>query len=75
MHRCGRQLSDGSFALDLEDVVANDQRAVALLRGHGQRGGRTLDNPTCLVIRLEQGRAAEIFEFIWDLGSVDVFWS
>ena len=69
------QLSDGSFTLDLEDVLANDQRAVALFRGRGRRGGRTLDNPTCLVIRFEQGRAIEISEFVWDLGSVDAFWS
>jgi ketosteroid isomerase-like protein len=69
------QLSDGSFALDLEDVVANDRRAVALFRGRGLRGGRTLDNPTCLVIRLEQGRATEISEFVWDLPTVDAFWS
>ena len=69
------QLTDGSFTLDLEDVVANDRRAVALFRGHARRGGRTLDNPTCLVIRLEDGLAVEIAEYVWDLPSVDAFWS
>lgn len=69
------QLSEGSFALELEDVLANDRRAVALFRGRGRRGGRTLDNPTCLVIRLREGRASEISEFVWDLPSVDAFWS
>lgn len=70
-----RQLSDGSFSLALEDVVANDQLAVAFFRGTGRRGGRTLDNPTCLKIRLVAGRAVEIFEFVWDLEAVDAFWS
>ena len=69
------QLTDGSFALALEDVVANDRTAVAFFRGSGRRAGRTLDNPTCLKIRLEQGRAVEIHEFVWDQRHVDEFWS
>lgn len=69
------QLTDGTFSLELEDVVANDERAVALFRGRGQRGGRTLDNPTCLVIELAGGRATRISEFVWDLPSVDAFWA
>jgi ketosteroid isomerase-like protein len=69
------ELTGGSFHLELEDVLANDQRAVALFRGRGRREGRELDNPTCLVIRLEAGRAVEVREFVWDLFEVDRFWS
>ncbi len=69
------ELTDGTFSLELEDVVANDRRAVALFRGRGVRGERTLDNPTCLVIELEAGRATRISEFVWDLPRVDAFWS
>lgn len=69
------QLTEGTFSLELEDVVANDRRAVALFRGHGRRAGRALDNPTCLVIELADGRATRISEFVWDLPSVDRFWS
>lgn len=69
------QLTDGSFALALEDVVANDRLAVAFFRGSGSRAGRTLDNPTCLKIRLEHGRAVELYEFVWDQRHVDAFWS
>jgi len=68
-------LTDGTFGLDLEGVLANDTCAVALFRGHGRRNGRELDNPTCLKIRLEEGRAVEIWEFVWDLHAVDEFWS
>jgi hypothetical protein len=69
------ELTDGSFHLELEDVLANDRLAVAFFRGHGERNGRALENPTCLKIRLREGRAVEVFEFVWDLYAVDAFWS
>jgi len=68
-------LTDGSFHLDLLDVVANDRHAVALFRGHGQRNGKTLDNPTCLRIDFTGGEIAEVWEFVWNLFEVDEFWS
>jgi uncharacterized protein len=67
-------LSEATFHLDLVDVLANDNNAVVLFRGHGSRGGQTLDNPTCLRMRLEYGRIAEVWEFVWDLYAVDDFW-
>lgn len=69
------ELTEGTFELDLEAVVANDAYAVALFRGRARRHDRELDNPTCLKIRLQDGRATEIWEFVWDLYSVDRFWS
>jgi ketosteroid isomerase-like protein len=70
------ELTNGTFQLDLEDVIANDNRAVALFRGHGRRSdGRKLDNPTCLAIRLQDSEAVEIHEFVWNLYEVDDFWA
>jgi ketosteroid isomerase-like protein len=69
------ELTDGSFELELEEVLANDALAVALFRGRARRLGRELDNPTCLKIQLREGRATEIWEFVWDLYAVDRFWS
>ncbi len=76
-HFLGRvmELSGGTFQLELLDVVANDRRAVALFRGRGLRRGRTLDNPTCLHMRIENGRIVELWEFVWDLYHVDEFWA
>jgi ketosteroid isomerase-like protein len=68
-------LTNGTFHLDLIDVVANDRHAVALFTGAGQRNGKVLDNPTCLRMRLEDGKIVEIWEFVWDLYDVDEFWS
>jgi ketosteroid isomerase-like protein len=43
-------LTEGSFHLELEAVLANDSTAVALFRGRGRRNDKVLDNPTCLRI-------------------------
>ena len=69
------ELTGGTFEPDLEEVLANDAYAVVFFRGRARRGDRELDNPTCLKIRLEEGLAVEIWEFVWDLEAVDRFWS
>jgi ketosteroid isomerase-like protein len=69
------ELTGGTFHLDLDDIVGGERHVIALFRGHGTRGTKTLDNPTCLRIRFEGGRPAEIHEFVWDLYAVDDFWS
>ena len=70
-----RALTAGTFHLDLLDVLANDTNAVALFHGHGERNGKTLDNPTCLTMRIENGQVVEVWEYVWDLFHVDDFWS
>ena len=70
-----QSLTAHTFHLELIDVLANDLHAVALFRGHAERNGKTLDNPTCLRIRLEHGQVVEVWEFVWDLFAVDEFWS
>jgi len=70
-----QSLTAHTFHLELIDVLANDMHAVALFRGHAERNGKTLDNPTCLRIRLEHGQVVEVWEFVWDLFAVDEFWT
>lgn len=69
------ELTDGSFELELHDVLGSDRWVVALFTGRGTRGSKRLENPTCLRFRMEQGQVAEVHEFVWDLYSVDDFWS
>jgi len=68
-------LTGGTFSLDVEDILAGGDQVVIFFRGHGQRGGKELDNPTCLRVRLCDGQVAELWEFVWDLYSVDDFWT
>ena len=56
-------------------MLADDERAAVFFRGRGERNGKTLDNPTCLKMRLCEGRIVEVDEFVWDLVAVDEFWS
>ena len=66
----------GRFRFEIEDVIANDTSAVGRsFAAAAAREGRTLDNPTCLRMRIEDGQIVEIWEFVWDLYAVDAFWS
>src|ERR1051325_2660038 len=67
-------LTSGPFHAELADVTASDEHAVAIFRGHGERAGRRLDNPTALVIRFVGEEIAEVREFVWDLEHVEEFW-
>jgi ketosteroid isomerase-like protein len=69
------QLTEGTFSLELEHVVADDTYAVAFFTGTARREGKRLENPTCLKMRLEAGKVVDIREFVWNLYEVDEFWS
>jgi hypothetical protein len=68
-------LTDGTFALDLEDVTASDDNVVVLFTGRGQRNGKRLHNPTALRVQIRDGAAVELTEFVWDLDHVEEFWA
>ena len=52
------------------DVTASDRHG-----GRGTRDGKVLDKPICLRLRIDDGRIAEVWEFVWDLYAVDEFWT
>ena len=68
-------LTNGSFHLALEHVVADDTHAAVFFRGRAERNGKQLDNPTVLRIQMRDGEAREIWEFVWDLDHVEAFWA
>jgi ketosteroid isomerase-like protein len=67
-------LTGGTFHLDIEDIAAGGNSVVVPFTGHGQRNGKTLDNPTSLRVRIQEGQAVEFREFVWDLAHVEDFW-
>jgi ketosteroid isomerase-like protein len=69
------ELTHGTFHIELDDVYASEKGAVVGFTGHAQRpDGRTLSNPTRLVLRIADGHVQELWEFVWDGEAVAEFW-
>lgn len=56
----------GTFRIELNDVLANDERAVALTTNRGERLGRTLVYDEAAVFRLAAGKIAEAWLYVDD---------
>lgn len=69
------ELTGGTFHLELEDVLANDRRAVALVDWVAERGGRTLRGKEIAVYRVQGGRLVEAWFYPDDPRTVDAFWA
>jgi hypothetical protein len=69
------ELTAGSYVTELQHVVADDERIVALYRARGRREGRELDIGQALVCRVEDGRWVEVQALPFDQYAFDEFWS
>lgn len=68
------EISEGTFTVELHDVVAGAEHTVALHTGRGQARGRTLEDHNTLVMHCDAGRVREVWEQHADLYDVDAFW-
>ena len=69
------ELSGGTFRLEIHDVLANDEHAVALFTARGELAGLRLEDRTIKVFRIHDGKAAEMWLYPADLYANDEFWS
>ncbi len=69
------ELSGGSFKIELHDVLANDEHAVALTRGTASRQGRQLSSPDTDVYHMSNGKVTEFWSFPGDQRLADEFCS
>jgi uncharacterized protein len=69
------ELSGGTFRIELHDVLANDERAVALFTIRGERAGKQLNDDAAQTYRVRDGKVAEAWSYQTDLYAVDEFWS
>jgi uncharacterized protein len=53
------ELTSGTFRVEVHDVVANDEHAVAIYVTRGEREGRTLESRDVLVSHIRNGKLAE----------------
>jgi uncharacterized protein (TIGR02246 family) len=68
------ELTDGTFEVEVHDVVANDRHAVALHHATGHRAGRRLDISEILVCHVDGGKISEIWHAASNLYAFDHFW-
>jgi ketosteroid isomerase-like protein len=69
------EVSGGTIRVELNDVVANDDVAVALTTVRAQREGRELSDDAVQVFRIRDGKATEVWTYPADLYANDAFWS
>jgi len=70
------ELSGGTLSLELHDVLANDEHAVALFTVRAEREGRQLDDNQVLISHPgPDGKATEVWNQAGDQHAVDEFWS
>ncbi len=69
------QLSGGTFKIDVHDVLANDEHAVALTRATGSRQGKQLNSLDTDVYHVSDGKVTEWWSFVEDGRVADEFWS
>jgi uncharacterized protein len=64
----------GGLRLTLDDVLANDDRAVALVRVRGRRGDKVLDERQVVVFELQRSKVTSA-TFVYERPDVyDAFW-
>ena len=69
------QLTQGSLHLEVEDVVANDARAIAIVRVTAAREGRTLDDRSLQLFEFRDGKVAEVWTYPGDVYAQDAFYA
>jgi len=69
------ELTGGTFSLELHDVLANDEHAVALFTVRGERAGRQLTDNEVLTYHFRDGKISEVWSHTTDLYAADEFFS
>jgi uncharacterized protein len=67
--------TDGTYASELTDVLASDDRAAALYRARGTRRGRRLELDQLLLFRIEGGLVREVLALPSDPEAFEAFWA
>jgi ketosteroid isomerase-like protein len=67
--------TDGTYASELIDVLASDDRAAALYRARGARHGRVLELDQVLLFRIEDGLVQHVLALPSDPGAFEAFWA
>ena len=68
-------LSGGTFKAEVIDILADDDRAVAIQHSTAARNGKTLDTRDVVVTEIRDGKLLNTQLFAADERQEDIFWS
>ncbi len=69
------ELSGGTFRIQIDDVLANDQRVVVLVTESAERKGRKWSSPQVHAWTIKNGKAVVFWQYQGDQQTEDEFWS
>ncbi len=69
------ELSGGTFRIQVDDVLANDQRVIVLVTESAERKGRKWSSPQVHAWTIENGKALVFWQYQGDQQTEDEFWS
>ncbi len=69
------ELTGGTFRIELHDVLANDEHAVALTRATASRQGKQINVLESAIYHVMNGKVTEFWSFSQDQRLNEEFWS
>jgi uncharacterized protein len=69
------ELTNGTFRIEVHDVLADDEHVVELLTARGERNGKHLEDNGVLTAHMTNGKLSEVWIQQTDLYAVDEFLS
>jgi uncharacterized protein len=69
------EMTGGTFSLEIHDILANDEHAVALVVARGERQGKTLEDRQTHVLHIKGGKVSEYWAHPGDQYAIDEFLS
>jgi ketosteroid isomerase-like protein len=67
--------SHGTFKVEIVDLLANPERAIAIQEESARRGDRELDMASAVEFEIHQGKITEVTVYHADTYHFDEFWS
>jgi ketosteroid isomerase-like protein len=69
------ELTEGTFRIEIREVLANDEGAAAAVRSSARRGEQTLDDRQVHLFHMERDKVVEVWQFVGDGLATEAFWS
>ena len=69
------ELTQGTFRIEVKEVLANELAAAVVVRSTARRGDRRLDDQQIHLLHLQGDKVVEVWQFVGDGAAVEAFWS